>query len=251
MGLLGDKVALITGAAAGIGRAAALTFSREGAAVVVADRDGDGAEQTAALVRDQGGVALAVTADITRLDDVRAMVRAALDAHGRLDCAFNNAGVSGPLHPIVGYPGDAFQQVMDVNVKGVFQCLQEELPVLTEATGAIVNASSGLGTVGAPALSAYVASKHAVMGLTRTAALEVAARGIRVNAVLPGVVATSMPVRLTEGAPEVMELFKTQTPMGRLARPEEIAEAAAWLCSDRSSFVTGHGLVVDGGIVAA
>jgi NAD(P)-dependent dehydrogenase (short-subunit alcohol dehydrogenase family) len=251
MGLVDGKVGLITGAGGGIGRAAALAFAHEGARLVLADRDAETLEETAALVGEAGFEAVALTADITRRADVHAIVAAALERYGRLDLAFNNAGISGPLHPLVGYPDEAFAAVIDVNIKGTWFCLQEELAVMQQAGGgAIVNTSSGLGLVAVPGMPIYVATKHAVLGLTKAAALESAAAGIRVNAVLPGIVDTSMPAALVEGAPEAMELMLAGCPMGRLARPEEIAECAVWLCSDRASFVTGHGLVVDGGIVA-
>jgi len=251
MGLVEGKVGLITGAGGGIGRAAALAFAHEGARLVLADRDAETLEETAGLVAAAGFEAVALTADITRRADVHAIVAAALERYGRLDLAFNNAGISGPLHPLVGYPDEAFAAVIDVNIKGTWFCLQEELAVMQQAGGgAIVNASSGLGLVAVPAMPIYVATKHAVIGLTKAAALESAAAGIRVNAVLPGIVDTNMPAALVEGAPEAMELMLAGCPMGRMARPEEVAECAVWLCSDRASFVTGHGLVVDGGIVA-
>ena len=251
MGLVEGKVGLITGAGGGIGRAAALAFAHEGARLVLADRDAETLEETAGLVAAAGFEAVARTADITRRADVHAIVAAALERYGRLDLAFNNAGISGPLHPLVGYPDEAFAAVIDVNIKGTWFCLQEELAVMQQAGGgAIVNTSSGLGLVAVPAMPIYVATKHAVIGLTKAAALESAAAGIRVNAVLPGIVDTNMPAALVEGAPEAMELMLAGCPMGRMARPEEVAECAVWLCSDRASFVTGHGLVVDGGIVA-
>lgn len=250
MALLEERVALVTGAGGGIGRAAALLFAREGALLTIADVDGAALAETARLVEADGYAVRAREADISHAEDVAALVDAVVSEHGRLDCAFNNAGISGPLRPIVDYPAEDFHRVLAVNVQGLFHCLHHELPVITDGTGAIVNTSSGLGVLGSPALSAYVASKHAVMGLTKTAALEVAARGVRVNALLPGIVDTSMPARLADQMPGLMDVFIAQTPFGRLARPEEVAEAAAWLCSVRSSFVTGHGLVIDGGIVA-
>jgi NAD(P)-dependent dehydrogenase (short-subunit alcohol dehydrogenase family) len=251
MGLLEDKAGLITGAGGGIGRAAALAFAHEGARLVLADRDAESLEETTRLVTEAGFEAVAVAADITRRADVHAIVAAALERYGRLDLAFNNAGISGPLHPLVGYPDEAFAAVIEVNVKGTWFCLQEELAVMQPAGGgAIVNTSSGLGLVAVPGMPIYVATKHAVLGLTKAAALESAAAGIRVNAVLPGIVDTNMPAALVQGAPEAMELMLAGCPMARMAQPEEIAQCAVWLCSERASFVTGHGLVVDGGIVA-
>jgi NAD(P)-dependent dehydrogenase (short-subunit alcohol dehydrogenase family) len=249
--MLQDKVAIVTGAGGGIGRAAALVFAREGALLIVSDRDEESLAETTRQVQAAGGTVTAVAGDVSRRDDVKAIVAAALDGHGRLDCAFNNAGISGPLHPLVGYPDAEFERVIDVNVKGTWYCLQEELPVMIEAGGgAIVNTSSGMGVVAAPGMPAYVASKHAVMGLTQSAALENAAFNVRVNAVLPGIVDTRMPAGLAASAPGLMDVFRTSAPLGRLAEPHEVAETAAWLCSDRASFVTGHGLAVDGGILA-
>lgn len=248
--MLDGKVALITGAGGGIGRASALRFAHDGARLVLTDRDGDALDASARAVREIHGEVSTIVADITVKDEVRRIVAQATDVYGRLDCAFNNAGVVGYLHPLVDYDDDDYDQVMAVNVRGLWLCLQEEIPaMLSSSGGAIVNASSGLGIVGCPQMPAYIASKHAVMGLTQAAALENAQQGIRVNAVLPGVVDTDMPARLTATAPEVMDIFRSSSPMGRLARPEEIAEAAAWLCSDRSSFVNGHGLAVDGGFL--
>jgi NAD(P)-dependent dehydrogenase (short-subunit alcohol dehydrogenase family) len=251
-GLLEETVGIITGAGGGIGRETALLFAREGATVVLADRDEPAGEETARLVAEQGGDATFVATDITRRADVRALVAAAVARRGTLDWAFNNAGVIGVLHPLVGYPDAEFERVIDVNVKGTWYCLQEELAAMLDGgrAGAIVNASSGLGAVGAPAMGAYVAAKHAVLGMTRAAALDYAAHGIRVNALLPGIVDTAMPARLTESAPEVMEIFRTASPVGRLATAGEVAEAAAWLCSPRASFVNGHGLAVDGGMLS-
>jgi A-factor type gamma-butyrolactone 1'-reductase (1S-forming) len=248
MGFLEERTALITGAGAGIGRQTALVFAREGAAVALGDSDAQSGEETAELVRKAGGTALFVTTDITRRPDVEALIKAAVSAFGKLDCAFNNAGVTGPLHPLVGYPDDAFERVLSVNLVGTWYCLQAEIPAMLDVGGGvIVNAASSLGTVGAPGMPAYVATKHAILGLTRAAALEHARDGIRINAVLPGVIDTNMPARLSEGHPELMEALLGATPTGRLGRPEEIAEAVAWMCSDRASYMTGHGLAVDGG----
>jgi len=248
--LLEGKVAVITGAAGGIGRASALLFAREGAAVVLGDLAAEGLEETASLVSAEGGdVAFAVT-DVTSRDDVAALVGLAVSRHGRLDCAFNNAGVPGGLQPFAEYDDEQYARIMDINVRGAWLCTQEEIKAMLPAGGgSIVNASSGLGMIAAPGVSGYVTSKHAVLGLTRAAALDYPRQGIRVNAVLPGVVDTPMPQAMFAAAPEAIDAISETSPMGRLARPEEVAEAAAWLCSDRSSFVNGHGLVVDGGIV--
>jgi A-factor type gamma-butyrolactone 1'-reductase (1S-forming) len=248
--LLEGKVAVITGAAGGIGRASALTFAREGAKVVLGDRAEDALAETARLVSEAGGDASWRATDVTRREDVVALVALATERHGRVDCAFNNAGIPGGMQPFAEHSDEQFESVMDINVRGAWMCVQEEIKaMLRTGGGSIVNASSGLGMIAAPQVAAYVTSKHAVLGLTRAAALEYPRRGIRVNAVLPGVVDTAMPQEMFAAAPGAIDTIGETSPMGRLARPEEVAEAAAWLCSDRSSYVNGHGLVVDGGIV--
>jgi NAD(P)-dependent dehydrogenase (short-subunit alcohol dehydrogenase family) len=249
-GLLDGKVALITGAASGIGRASALTFAREGALVVLGDRAAEGLAETAALVTREGGDAAFLLTDVTSRADIAALVALAIQRHGRLDCAFNNAGIPGGMQPFTEHDDEQYQLVMDVNVRGAWMCTQEEIKAMLAGNGgSIVNASSGLGMIAAPHVAAYVTSKHAVLGLTRAASLEYARQGVRVNAVLPGVVDTAMPQQMFANAPGAIDAIRATSPMGRLARPEEVAEAAAWLCSDRASYVNGHGLVVDGGIV--
>ncbi len=248
--LLEGKIAVITGAASGIGRASALTFAREGASVVLADRAEEALAETARLVSEAGGDAAWITTDVARREDVVALVALAVERHGRLDCAFNNAGIPGGMQPFAEHTDEQFEQVMDINVRGAWMCVQEEIKAMLQSGGgSIVNASSGLGMIAAPQVAAYVTSKHAVLGLTRATALEYPRQGIRVNAVLPGVVDTAMPQEMFAAAPGAVDAISEMSPMGRLARPEEVAEAAAWLCSDRSSYVNGHGLVVDGGIV--
>ena len=250
-GLLEDKVAMITGAAAGIGRAAAIVFAREGATVVLADVDVPGLQETVSQVVALGGKATAIPADVSRREDVRELVGRSVGEHGRLDVAFNNAGVAGLFHPLVDYPDDQFELVLATNVRGTWYCLQEEIPVMAaNGGGAILNASSGLGVVGCSGMPAYVASKHAVLGLTQAAAIENAKEGVRINALLPGITATSQPLNLLADSPGLLDTFKAAMPIGRLAEPAEIAEAAAWLCSDRASFVTGHGMAVDGGYLS-
>jgi NAD(P)-dependent dehydrogenase (short-subunit alcohol dehydrogenase family) len=248
--LLEGKVAVITGAASGIGRASALTFAREGATVVLGDLAADGLAETASLVVEEDGDAAFLVTDVTSRADVAALVTLAVTLHGRLDCAFNNAGVPGAMQPFAEYSDEQYQRIMDTNVRGAWLSTQEEIKaMLSTGGGSIVNASSGLGMIAAAGVAGYVTSKHAVLGLTRAAALEYPRQGIRVNAVLPGVVDTPMPQQMFAAAPGALEAISDSSPMGRLARPEEVAEAAAWLCSDRSSYVNGHGLVVDGGIV--
>ena len=250
------KVALITGAGNGIGRAAALGFARSGAKIVVVDRDRDGGEATAGIIRQQGGEARFVAADVTRSAEVAAYVKAALDAYGAIDCFFNNAGVEGKWAHTAEYDEDMFDQVIAVNVKGVFLGLRHVLPVmLRQKKGAIVNTASVAGLVATPGMPAYVASKHAVIGLTKTAAGEVARHGVRVNAVCPGPVDTrmihSLESQLNPGDPEsVSRRYQSAIPMGRYVVPDEIANTVMFLCSDLAAAITGAQYVVDGGRTA-
>ena len=250
-GLLSGKVALVTGGSTGIGRASALTFAREGAQVVVADVVEDKAEETVRLIKDAGGEARCIKTDVTRAAEVEAMVRFTLDAYGRLDCAHNNAGIEGRVSNTAEYAEADWDRVIGVNLTGVWLCMKSEIPpMLEQGGGAIVNTASGAGLIGAPGMPAYVASKHGVVGLSKTAALEYAKAGIRVNAMCPGVIETPMVERLTSGNPGMMEGFVSIHPVGRAGQPQEIAEAVVWLCSDAASFVTGHAMSVDGGITA-
>jgi NAD(P)-dependent dehydrogenase (short-subunit alcohol dehydrogenase family) len=250
-GLVAGRSALVTGGASGIGRATAHALAREGAAVLVADRDAAGAERVAAEITEAGGRARAVRCDVTRADEVDAMVRAALDGFGRLDCAVNNAGIVAPgglLHEIA--PAD-WERQLAVNLTGVFLCLRAELPVMrSQRAGAIVNVASGAGLVATPGLAHYCAAKHGVLGLTKTAAIENAALGVRVNALCPGSTDTPM-LRAAMGRSEdTRRMILASIPSGRLGTPEEVAEAAVWLCSERASYVNGESLLVDGGAVA-
>ena len=246
------KVALITGGSAGIGRATALAFAREGARVVIADVDVEGGEGTARLVRTAGGEALFVPTDVSRTTDVRTLVERTVATYGRLDYACNNAGIEGTQAPTADYPEEIWNRVININLTGVWLCMKYEIPqMLTQGGGVIVNMASILGTVGFPNAAAYVAAKHGLIGLTRTAAIEYAPRGIRVNAVCPAFITTPMLDRaglLTN--PEVYATIVNLHPIKRLGKPEEVAEAVIWLCSDAASFVTGHALLVDGGYVA-
>ena len=250
------KVALITGASNGIGRATAIGFARNGARVVVVDRDAAGGEATAGVIRQQGGEALFVAADVTSSADVQAYVKAALDAYGRIDCFHNNAGIEGTWKHTAEYDEAMFDQVIAVNVKGVFLGLRHVLPVmLQQKAGAIVNTASVAGLVATPGMPAYVASKHAVIGLTKTAAGEVARSGVRVNAVCPGPVDTrmihSLEQQLNPADPaSVSRRYQAAIPLGRYVVPDEIANTVLFLCSDLASAITGAQYVVDGGRTA-
>ena len=246
------KAALVTGAASGIGRASALALAREGAAVCVSDINAAGAEETAQLINANGGQAIARPCDVTDKDAVQAMVAATVAAFGRLDAAVNNAGISGHFFQRLHEADDeTFERVIDVNLRGVWHCMKAELPqMLAQDSGAIVNIASVAGLIGAPKAADYTASKHAVVGITKSAALDYAKSGIRVNAVCPAYTDTSMVQGAIAGNPVMASIMARAIPMGRLGRAEEIAEAVVWLCSDASSFVTGHALVLDGGLVA-
>jgi NAD(P)-dependent dehydrogenase (short-subunit alcohol dehydrogenase family) len=250
-GLVAGKVALITGGGSGIGRASALTFAREGAKVVVADVAVEGGEETVQLIQQRGGEAIFVKADVSRAAEVEALVARAVQTYGRLDCAHNNAGIEGAAATTVDYAEDAWERVLAINLKGVWLCMKYEIPqILKQGGGAIVNTASTAGLVGYRGGAAYVASKHGVVGLTKTAALEYAKAGVRVNAVCPGAIDTPMMGRLTGHRPQRAERMAAAEPVGRMGQPEEIAEAVVWLCSEAASFVTGHAMAVDGGLTA-
>ena len=247
------KVALLTGAGSGIGKACAAAFAREGAKVVVSDVMAKGGEETARMIRETGGEALFVRCDVSRSTDVDALVEATVRAYGRLDCACNNAGIDGAQAPTAEYPEEIWSRVLSVNLTGVWLCMKHEIPRMLAGGrgGTIVNMSSILGTVGFENASAYVAAKHGVVGLSRTAALEYATRGIRVNAVCPAFIYTPMleQAGMREGSDRFAAVSALH-PVGRMGTPEEVAESVLWLCSDGASFVTGHALLVDGGYVA-
>lgn len=250
---LKGKVALVTGAGSGIGRASARAFAREGASVVVSDVNPVGGEETRRLIEDAGGSAAFVAADVARHDDIKALIARTVELYGSLDIAHNNAGIEGATVPTAEYPVDAFDTIVAINLRGVFLSMKEELPVMVaQGSGVIVNTSSTFGLVGVENCIGYVATKHAVAGATRAAALEYARSGIRINAVSPGAIATPMLDRFFDGLDEehpasVADAFAEAEPIGRLGQPEEIAEAVVWLASDAASFVTGHVMPVDGG----
>jgi NAD(P)-dependent dehydrogenase (short-subunit alcohol dehydrogenase family) len=246
-----DSVAIVTGASSGIGRAAARRFAEEGARVVAADVDADGGSGTVEAIRDAGGEATFVETDVSDRADAEAMVETAVDRYGGLDFAFNNAGIEGRNDSLVDQGDDDWERVIDINLKGVFLGLRTEIPaMLDDGGGVIVNTSSIAGVVGFQGVSPYVASKHGVIGLTKTAALEYGREGVRVNAISPGVIETPMVDRAAAANPEMIDGVSEATPMGRVGDPEEIGDAAVWLCSDDASFVTGETLVIDGGYVS-
>jgi NAD(P)-dependent dehydrogenase (short-subunit alcohol dehydrogenase family) len=250
-GLVAGKVALVTGGGSGIGRASALAFAREGAKVVVADVAVEGGEETVRLIQQSGGEAIFGKTDVSRAAEVEALVSRAVQTYGRLDCAHNNAGIEGAAATTIDYAEDAWERVMAINLKGVWLCMKYEIPhLLKQGGGAIVNTASTAGLVGYRGGSAYVASKHGVVGLTKTAALEYAKAGVRVNAVCPGAIDTPMMGRLTGHRPQRAERMAAAEPVGRMGQPKEIAEAVVWLCSEAASFVTGHAMAVDGGLTA-
>lgn len=248
---LEGKVALVTGGGSGIGRATALVFAREGAKVVVADVLTEGGEGTVSRIRDAGGKAIFVKTDVSKATEVMALVDSAVSTYGRLDCAFNNAGIEGNMAPTADCTEDNWDRVIDINLKGVWLCMKYEIPeMIKQGDGAIVNTASVAGLVGFQGSPAYCASKGGVIQLTKTAALEYATKGVRINAVCPGIIRTPMVERVTSGKPEVEAQFAALEPVGRMGAPGEVAEAVVWLCSDAASFVTGHPMVVDGGFVA-
>jgi NAD(P)-dependent dehydrogenase (short-subunit alcohol dehydrogenase family) len=251
------NVALVTGAGSGIGRASALAFAREGARVVVSDVDVDGGEQTVHLINDLGGDATFIRADVAQSADVKALIAGTIEAYGRLDYPHNNAGISGlsrtnvsPASPL-DYPEEQFDRVIAVNLKGVWLCMQQEIPpMLAQGGGAIVNTASIMGLVSTPGAGAYAASKHGVIGLTKSFALAYAAQGIRVNAICPGYIDTPMVRAPMTLVPDLEQQVVGRHPVGRLGTADEIAAAVIWLCSDAASFVTGHAMVADGGYIA-
>jgi NAD(P)-dependent dehydrogenase (short-subunit alcohol dehydrogenase family) len=250
MGTLEGKVAVVTGAAMGIGRSSAQIFAREGASVVVADIDEDGGRATVGSIEAAGGRARFVRTDVSVREDVLAMVRCAVDTYGGLDCAHNNAGVAAPMAPLADYPDDGWDRTLAVMLTGVYHCLKAEIPAMLErGGGAIVNTASGVGLVAYPQQAAYTASKHGVIGLTKVAALDYGSRGIRVNAVCPGTARTPMVDDAIRRDPSISAHLEALHPIGRIGEASEVAEAAVWLCTPAASFVLGVALPVDGGYV--
>ncbi len=251
-GRVSGKVALITGGGSGIGRATAIVFAREGAKVVIADYNREGGEQTVKTIKAAGGEASFIEANVAVAKQVEAMVAKTVETYGRLDCAFNNAGIEGQIGAnIAECTEENWGRIIAINLTGVFLCMKYELPqMLKQGGGSIVNTASVAGLVGLPGGTAYVASKHGVAGLTKSAALEYAKSSIRINAVCPGFIRTAMTERVMDGGSISEEAMIAAEPLGRIGKPEEIANVVLFLCSDDASFVTGIPFPIDGGYIA-
>jgi NAD(P)-dependent dehydrogenase (short-subunit alcohol dehydrogenase family) len=247
---LSGRVALVTGASSGIGRAVALAYAREAAKVLVSDINVDGGQETVRLIEAGGGEAFFARADVSNPADCEALAQAALEHFGRLDFACNNAGIGGEANLVADYPVEGWQKVIAINLSGAFYCMKYEIPaMLKSGGGSIVNMASILGQVGFAGSAAYVSAKHGLVGLTKSAALEYAAEGIRVNVVGPAFIRTPL-IAALEDAPQTNAALVARHPIGRLGEPEEVAELVIWLSSDRASFVTGAFYAVDGGYLA-
>jgi len=249
MSQFAGKVALVTGGTAGIGRATALAFAREGAKVVIAGRHVAEGEETIHFIKQQAGDALFVQTDVSKASDVEHVINTAVTTYGRLDYAVNSAGTEGAIGPITTLSEDGWERTIAINLKGTWLSLKAEVAAMLKQGGAIVNIASVVGMVGLPGMTIYTASKSGVIGLTKAAALEYAKAGIRVNVVSPGGIDTEMLDRFLGGDQEVKQQQGSTIPLGRIGQPEEVAAAVIWLCSDAASFVTGHNLVVDGGYI--
>jgi NAD(P)-dependent dehydrogenase (short-subunit alcohol dehydrogenase family) len=250
--ILQDKVALVTGGTSGIGRATAIAFGAAGATVVFSGRRDAEGEKTAKLIRETGAECLYVHSDASNEKDIKALVLHTVETYGRLDFAFNNAGVESPGKPLHEQSIEEFDNLMAVNVRGLFLCMKYEIQqMLTQGSGAIVNNSSILGLIGLSGASPYVASKHAVMGLTQSAALDYAKQGIRINAVNPGSIATEGLDRALMKVGITADDLTAMVPMGRIAQAEEVAQAVVFLCSDAASYITGQPLAIDGGVTVS
>jgi NAD(P)-dependent dehydrogenase (short-subunit alcohol dehydrogenase family) len=250
MSLFNGNVAIVTGGASGIGRAAALLYAKNGAKVIVSDVDEAGGNETVRMARQDGGEAAFARADVSNPADCQRLVSAAVEQYGRLDIAFNNAGIGGESNLVADYSVEGWEKVISVNLSGVFYCMKYEIPaMLKTGGGAIVNMSSILGQVGFASAPAYVAAKHGVVGLTQTAALEYSPQGLRVNAVGPGFISTPMIAAAEQDQP-TRDLLVSLHPIGRLGQPDEVAELVIWLSSDKASFITGSYFPIEGGYLA-
>ena len=247
-----NKVALVTGGGSGIGRAAAQLFVREGAKVVIADINAEGGEETLQIIREAGGEASFVRTDVSKADDVEALINKIIEIYGHLDCAYNNAGILGDIVSVADHNEEAWDHTIETNLKGTWLCMKHQIPqMLRQGNGAIVNTTATAGIKGgSPHRSAYAASKAGIVSLSKCAAMEYAEYGLRINVICPSHTRTPMLQQFFELRPELEAAFIAQAPMGRIATPEEVAEGALWLCSDASSFVTGHVLAVDGGFLS-
>jgi NAD(P)-dependent dehydrogenase (short-subunit alcohol dehydrogenase family) len=253
--MMAGKVALITGGSSGIGRSAGVLFARKGARVVVAARRTAEGDETVQMIREAGGEARFVQTDVSHAAAVQALVNTCVAEYGRLDYAVNNAGIEGSIVPMIDYSEDDWDAIISINLKGVWLCMKAEIVQMQQyGGGAIVNVSSIGGLIGFPRMGPYVATKHGIIGLTKTAALEYATHNIRVNVICPGLIDTPMADRFVEGMQaggiDAEQILMSLAPLKRRGTPEEIAEAAVWLCSDAASYVTGHAMVVDGGFMA-
>ena len=245
------RVVLVTGAATGIGRISAVTFAREGAKVIIADVNQKGGEETLTIITKSGGEAIFIRTDVSNAADVEKLIKKIVETYGRLDCAHNNAGIEGASLLTGDYSEEEWDRVVRINLKGVWLCMRYEIPqMLQQKGGVIVNTSSAAGLKGFQYHSAYSATKHAIIGLSKTAALEYARKGIRINVVCPGFIRVGLTEQAIASNPAVEGKFKALIPMGRFGEAEEVAEAVIWLCSDAASFVTGHTMLIDGGASA-